>query len=119
MTCDRVIILDRGSIKACDTPSNLIHQMRTAGTVNLEILADPQIAADKLRKIEHVRKVVRDREDDHGWVRFTVRTESGYDVRADIAEVTGRNNWPMRELHRQTASLEDVFVELTQTDRTR
>ncbi|MEM0895344.1 MAG: ATP-binding cassette domain-containing protein [Verrucomicrobiota bacterium] len=117
VTCDRVVILDRGKIKACDTPKNLIAQMRTAGTVNLEVRADPQIAADKLRKIEHVRKVVRDREDDEGWVRFTVRVESGYDVRPHIAGVAKKNDWPMRELHRQTASLEDVFVELTQAER--
>ncbi len=36
MTCSRVIIINRGRIEACDTPENLLNQMRTATGVILE-----------------------------------------------------------------------------------
>src|SRR5438045_5728549 len=36
MTCSRVIIIHKGRIEACDTPENLVQQIRTAGGVSLE-----------------------------------------------------------------------------------
>ncbi len=45
MTCNRVIIIDNGKIKAADTPANLTQQMRAAGRIQVEIQADPEVAA--------------------------------------------------------------------------
>jgi ABC-2 type transport system ATP-binding protein len=115
LTCDRVIILDRGKVKACDTPKNLVENLRTAGTLTFEIKADPRIASDKLKKVPQVRKVIRDHESD-GWVTFTLRVESSADIREELARLAADNHWPLRELHRKTASLEDVFIELTQSE---
>lgn len=115
VTCDRVIILDRGKVKACDTPRNLVEKLRTAGTLTFEIKADPRLASDKLKKIPQVRKVIRDHESD-GWVTFTLRVESSGDIREELSQLAADNHWPLRELHRKTASLEDVFVELTQSE---
>lgn len=115
VTCDRVIILDKGKIKACDTPRNLIENLRTAGTLTFEIKADARLASDKLKKIPQVRKVVRDHESE-GWVTFTLRVESSTDIREELSALATDNHWPLRELHRKTASLEDVFVELTQSE---
>lgn len=36
MTCTRVIIIHKGRIEACDTPENLLGQIRRAGGVVLE-----------------------------------------------------------------------------------
>ena len=36
MTCSRVIIINKGRIEACDTPENLLGQIRTASGVVLE-----------------------------------------------------------------------------------
>ena len=36
MTCSRVIIINKGRIEACDTPENLLGEIRTAGGVVLE-----------------------------------------------------------------------------------
>ena len=57
MTCNRVIIIDNGQIKAADTPANLTQQMRAAGRIQVEIQADPEVAAGALHRLEHVKKV--------------------------------------------------------------
>ncbi len=115
MTCGRVIIIDRGKIKASDTPGNLIKRLRTAGTVKVEIKADAGTAAQKIRQIPGVKKVRADSRA-REWSHLTVRVESNSDVREAINEVAVKMKWPLRELCRQEASLEDVFVELTQGD---
>ncbi len=99
MTCSRVIIIHKGQIEACDTPGNLLGKIRQAGGVVLEAKVGADNGADELKKISGVRDVITDGEDD--WKRFSLRVESGIDV---------------RELTQRRATLEDVFVEITHSD---
>jgi ABC-2 type transport system ATP-binding protein len=112
MICDRVIILDKGKIKACDTPKNLVENLRTAGTLHFEIKANETVALTKLNSVPKVRKAVAQSCED-GWTKFVLRVESHSDVREELVKLAQDNHWPIRELHRTTATLEDVFVELT------
>ena len=112
MTCNRVIIIDGGEIKATDTPANLTQQMRAAGRIELELKADFKTAQQALNSLDKVKKVMGEELDD-GWLQFTVWIDSGTDARERIAALAARNNWPLRSLFRQVATLEDVFVELT------
>ncbi len=115
MTCNRVIIIDGGKIKAADVPATLVEQMRSAGRIQVEIQADPQVAAAALNRLQQVKKVTpTDLED--GWTRYTVWVDSGTDARERINQLAAQNGWPLRTLFRHAATLEDVFVELTRRD---
>jgi ABC-2 type transport system ATP-binding protein len=112
-TCGRVIIIDHGKIKASDTPENLQQRIRTAGAIEVELQVAAEPAASKLREIPHVRRVLSQEMSD-GWRRFTVRMDNGADAREAIHALALAHRWPLRELTRRTATLEDVFIELTQ-----
>lgn len=116
-TCDRVIIISEGKVRASDTPQNLVNRLRTAGTVSLEVKTDPGAAAEKMKQIEGVRKVAKDSVSDDGWCRFTLRVEATCDVREELYNMATANRWPLRELARHNATLEDVFVEVTQSEQ--
>ena len=118
LVCDRVIIVDRGKVCACETPETLIGRLRTAGTVRVELQVQPSMAMPKLENIPGVRKVINDDQQAGGWSLFTLRVESGTDIREGLGELARENGWPLRELHRETATLEDVFVEMTQSEHT-
>jgi ABC-2 type transport system ATP-binding protein len=113
MTCGRVIIIDRGRIKASDTPQNLIRRLRDAGTVNLEILEAPETAVAALEKLPGVRSAVQG-ESRQGWSTIEIRTDAHVDVREEIYALAVKQKWKLRELSRRQASLEDAFVDLTQ-----
>jgi len=115
MTCNRVIIIDGGEIKATDTPANLTQQMRSAGRIQVELKADPKTARLALGDLEGVKKVVG-KGLEEGWSEFTVWIDSGTDARERVAALASRNQWPLRSLFRHQATLEDVFVELTRKD---
>lgn len=115
MICNRVIIIDGGVIKAADSPANLIQQMRTAGRVQVELLADPDVAASAFSQLPSVKKVTHETLED-GWTKFTVWAESGTDSREKIHQLSTTHGWPMRSLFRHVPTLEDVFVELTRRD---
>jgi ABC-2 type transport system ATP-binding protein len=115
MTCNRVIIIDNGKIRAADTPANLIGQMRAAGRVQVEIHAQTDVVAAALNRLEGVKKVTPDAMSGE-WTSYTVWVDSGTDVREAIAQLAAQYGWPLRSLFRHEATLEDVFVELTRPD---
>ena len=110
MTCGRVIIIDRGTIKASDSPQNLIRRLRRPGSVLLEAKA-PATAATKLAAIAGVQEV-NPSEDQDGWTSFVLATDPQSDVREAVHELAIRESWKVRELSSRTASLEDAFVDL-------
>lgn len=115
MTCNRVIIIDGGKIKAADTPANLVGQMRAAGRIQVEMQGDAEVIAGALNRLEHVKKVTPEVLDPE-WTRYTVWVDSGTDSRERIAQLASQYGWPLRSLFRHVATLEDVFVELTRRD---
>jgi ABC-2 type transport system ATP-binding protein len=114
MTCSRVIIIHKGRIEACDTPENLLGKIRQAGGVVLEAKVGADNGADELKKISGVREVITDGEDD--WKKFSLRVESGVDVREEVFRLATERHWAVRELTQRRATLEDVFVEITHSD---
>src|ERR1041384_538028 len=95
MTCSRVIIVHKGRIQACDTPQNLLGQIRQAGGVVVEANTGKR---------------------DGDWETFSLRVESGLDVREEIFKLAAARKWTLRQLSQQRATLEDVFVEITHSD---
>src|SRR3989475_5819751 len=114
MTCSRVIIIHKGRIEACDTPENLLGKIRQAGGVVLEAKVGADNGAEELKKISGVREVTTDQDED--WKIFSLRVESGLDVREEIFRLATDRHWVVRELTQRRATLEDVFVELTHPD---
>ena len=114
MTCSRVIIIHQGRIEACDTPENLLSQIRQAGGVVVEAKIGNDNGAEELKKISGVRDVAT--ETDGDWKIFSLRVESGVDVREEVFRLATARRWSVRELTQRRATLEDVFVELTHPD---
>ena len=111
MTCSRVIIIHKGRIEACDTPENLLGQIRQAGGVIVEAKVANDNGAAELKKISGVRDVTT--EEDGDWKIFSLRIESGTDVREEVYRLASARRWTLRELSQRRATLEDVFVEIT------
>ena len=115
MTCSRVIIIHKGQIEACDTPANLLGQIRQAGGVLVEAKTGTDDGAEELRRIAGVRDVTFESDDD--WNVYSLRVESGLDVREEIFKLAAERHWTLRELTQRRATLEDVFVEITHSDQ--
>src|SRR6201989_2948294 len=56
-TCNRVIIINQGKIKASDTPENLVGKIRAAGTIRLEVNPGKESVVSWLEKIPGVKSV--------------------------------------------------------------
>jgi len=114
MTCSRIIIINKGRIEACDTPENLLHQMRTATGVMLEAKTGKDDGAEELKKIAGVKDVSVTTDGD--WQIFALRADADADVRLEVFRLASERRWSVRELSQRKATLEDVFVEITHAD---
>jgi ABC-2 type transport system ATP-binding protein len=115
-TCSRVVIINKGRIEASDTPENLMRQMRSAESIRLEAaVAAGEDGAAELGRIAGIKEVVAE-ELEEGWKRFLLRAEPGLDLREEVFRLAVDRRWGVRELARDRATLEDVFVEVTRGD---
>lgn len=110
--CDRVIIINSGRIVAEDTPERLSAQIAGGGRIQVQVDGDGAGLPEALRAlpgITHVRVLSEN--------RFEVETAPGTDGRAKIAQAVVAGGWPLLELHRDKATLEQIFIELTKEDQ--
>jgi len=114
LTCSRVLVINRGRIEASDTPANLTKLVRGGGSISLEVKAPGAEVIEKLKALPKVDDVEVILPGDGDWTRVKVFAEPGVDLREEIYGIVRKNNWPLRELSRVKATLEEAFVELTQ-----
>jgi len=112
--CSRVVVIHQGKIRASDTAENLLRNHRAAGAMRLEANVGNTAAADALSRLPGVKGV--DVQPDGEFTIFNLRLEANADPSEDVMRLAMENHWSVRELRRRRATLEDVFVELTQAD---
>ena len=111
-TCQRVVIINKGHVVAVDTPDNLTARLRGSETMYLQVDAAGADPATALARVAGVTRVVEaDRRD--GMFGFEVDSESGRDVRRDLARAVVGSGWGLLEMRPMRMSLEDVFLSLT------
>ena len=108
--CDRVLIIDRGRIVAEGTAAELRTRLAGAPVVRVS-LAGVVAAREPLSGIPGVTAVSEENVD--GETRLRLECETGADPREDVFHAAVARGWTLRELLRESLSLEDVFVRLT------
>ena len=114
--CDQILIISKGKLVACDTPENLSRQM--AGAQKLEMLVkgtSEQIQAE-LDQIENVAAYTGKKSDEPGVLRVEIEAAADADIREVVFARFTAAKLPILEMHTTNVSLEDVFLELTQSD---
>ncbi len=115
MTCGRVLIINKGRVVAEDTPQNLTRRLRGAGTLRVEAQGDEAGLLAAATAVPGVLAVQRHGVHD-GVVALDVESESGKDVRAELARAVVTKGYGLVGLQQMGMSLEEIFLQLTTTD---
>ena len=114
-TCQRVVIINKGKVVAVDTQGNLTDRLSGSSTMYIQVDANGSDAAAALNSVAGVTRVVEsDRRD--SLVGYEVMSESGRDVRRELASTVVTRGWGLVELRPARVSLEEVFIALTDVD---
>jgi gliding motility-associated transport system ATP-binding protein len=115
MTCGRVVIINKGKVVAEDTPENLTHRLRGAGTLRLDVRGDAAAVAEALRPVPGVI-AVRPHGEAGGVSVIDVEAAPGADVRAELARAVVQKGFDLLGLQQVGMSLEEIFLHLTTTE---
>jgi len=115
-TCDRVIIINEGTIVADGTLDQLRQDFRGSEKISLEVKAHGANAMTdiypKFQQLPNVESVVYDGQD-NGLHRFSIHAAQGNDIREEIFRRVVAEGWLLMEMSRRVTSLEEVFHKLT------
>jgi len=114
MTCGRVVIINRGKVVAEDTPDNLMHRLKGAATLRVEVRGDAGAAESALRGVPGVLAVRPP--GPAGGGAFEVEAAAGADVRAEVARAVVAKGLDLVGLTQAGMSLEEIFLHLTTTE---
>lgn len=114
--CDYILIISHGELVASDTPESLEKHFWGSATINLVIRASEKEAEEALSKLDNVKDWHFSEAED-GMLRVEVISEKQEDLREAIFFAFSDFHLPILEMTTAKASLEDIFIELTDGDK--
>jgi len=119
-TCEQVIIINQGKLVATDSVRNLQARARGAESVLVEVAGrngslEPSTVQSKLERVAGVSRVLCKQKADARAV-FEVESKKGSFVRGDVARAVVESGWDLNELRPAAMSLEEVFLQLTESE---
>jgi len=120
--CQRVIIMHKGRIAAVDEQERLAARLRKSEKLTLRLHHPPPDIGDELKSIPGVIGIYLDSEWGLGRPggpcerRWIVECELGKDLAEEIARRAVQCGWGLAELTPLSMSLEEVFLNLTNSD---
>ncbi len=113
LLCDRIGIVDHGTIIALDTPAALKRSIAQTDVVQVEIEGSDAALVDALRDLPDVQHVTwHDRAAEGAW-SITLHTADSRIVLPALIERVGAHDGRIRNVAVTQPALEDVFIALT------
>lgn len=107
--CDRVAIINKGTVLACDTPAALKHDLQRDAIFEIKASGD-HLHESGFQTIPGVKRFSRDGEDEDG-VKFEAVLEDEA-VLAEVIAALTRQGGRILSLQKREPTLEDVFIKL-------
>ncbi len=112
-TCQRVLIINEGSIVADGTPEELTAKAKGEDRVYVTLEADPSEIEAQLSLLSTIISFRQLQTKTRAALRYEIRTTEGETLCRDLFRLTVKQNWLLSELRHDTLSLEEVFMQLT------
>ncbi|MEM7198676.1 MAG: ATP-binding cassette domain-containing protein [Planctomycetota bacterium] len=117
-SCSRIIIVTQGSIVANDTHENLVSGV-PARSIRARIKGPADNVNNQLRELFAGKAVEQiNRDGDYGHYKIECGAARDRSPEEALAELVHKNGWALAELTRDSATLEDVFRNLTLANTT-
>ena len=114
--CDYILIISKGKLVASDTPENLERNLGDSDLIEIETKASPDEVRRILETVDGIRSIsTKHLENGITWAQ--IQEKKNTDIREKVFQAFAQNHQPLLKLNPLQVRLEDVFMELTQSDR--
>ena len=115
--CDYVLIISHGKLVASDTPENLGKLAEGSNTLEMLIKGEKSQIKQALESIEGVNSVTIEKDEKQNLWSAKVSTEENNDIREKAFYKMSDINSPIYEMKSKKVSLEEIFLELTESEK--
>ena len=113
--CDYVLIIDKGTLVAEDTPEHLSEDFSDTDSIILSVKGEKEKIESVLKASKYIKdyKITGEKED---IVDVQAKTATKDDIRDNLFFEFAEEKLPIIKMERESLSLEDVFLKLTGQD---
>ena len=111
--CERILIINNGTLVADGTPDGLSHDLSNDHSLIVRVDGPENEVLHAIKAMDHVVDVHSFGEKEPSVYEFAVEGEPNTDIRRDLFALMTRNGWPLLEMRNTDLTLEDVFLRLT------
>lgn len=116
-TCDRIIIIDHGTIVADDTTENLTKKITNDNKLIARIDGPHEEVAKMIKSIPGVVSVRDDMEREPGVFEYDIEVADEKDIRRELFKRVAARNWYILGLKNTELTLEDIFLKVTMGEK--
>lgn len=114
--CDKIMIISRGKLIACDTPEKLMELMHPIVKLKIRVKGDEETVNGVLSGLSGISGYGLRESGEEGVLLAEIEYEHGKDIRDAAAMAFAQAKCLVVGLSEESASLEDVFLELTESE---
>lgn len=115
MTCERVVIINKGRVVAEDTPDALTSRLQGSRLLSITVDGPEEAVYQKVSAISGVARIDIHAAD-NGARTFQIETTQGQDIRRELARTVVDGGFGLLELKQAGMSLEDIYLQLTTSE---
>jgi ABC-2 type transport system ATP-binding protein len=115
--CDRIAILDRGKVIACDTPDNVRHLVTEKKTLRVAFLSiaygeNQRRLVSNMKEMPGVHSVSPDMNQEGNLIGLSIKIEKGVDLSRAL-DLVAASGLDIKLVNTEEPSLEDAFMVMT------
>ena len=114
--CDKVLIINRGKLVAEGTPEELTEMNQGTQEVKLRIKGAKSAIENVLKSMKNVHRQEFSVSDEEGTVDVLVYAEKEKDIREELFKEFAKNDMSILSMSAYVKSLEDIFLEVTDSN---
>ena len=111
--CDRVMIINRGSIVASDTAERLGSSLSPGRKMLVRVKGEKTAITTALKTIVLLKEITPISSREPGTFDFEVQGDGEIDIREALFRCLSKNNLPILQMKSSELTLEDIFLQVT------
>lgn len=111
--CDRVVIINKGSIVAEGTPEDLSHKLSCGTKISLRIKSAKAEAEEVIKSVPYINSITDDGIKEPNTIDLIVEGKENYDLREALFYAFSKANIPLLMIKPLNLTLEEIFLEVT------
>lgn len=115
--CDYVLIISHGKLVASDTPENLAKLAAGSNNLNMMIKGNRSEIQNALAEVEGIKQIKLEKSSEENIWNASLTLDENKDIREAVFYSMVKADCPILEMKTKRASLEEVFLELTENEK--